>query len=128
MPSKSATGVKALRSRYYCSLSHARDCLPLDIQQGEIKYNKKVTENMDLSDVPETVPTLGVAAGRDRLDTANRSLVKRRPASQKQSLLLDSTEDKIMGTGRVDLSQMADNKVSLSFLCVSTELATDCIL
>lgn len=102
-------------SRSHCSL--LRECLPLDIQRGEMKYNKKVIEGMDLSAVPETAPTLGLVAGRDRLDTANRSLVKRRPASQKQSLLLDSKADKIMGTERVDLSQMTDKKVSLLSSC-----------
>ena len=73
-----------------------------------MKYNKKVIEDvdMDFSAIPETEPTLGVVAGRDRLDTANRSLIKRRPVSQKESLLLDSKEGKMMGTERVDLSQV----------------------
>lgn len=80
-----------------------------------MKYNKKVIEDvdMDFSAIPETEPTLGLVAGRDRLDTANRSLIKRRPASQKESLLLNSKEGNIMGTERVNLSQgKGDQRVS----------------
>lgn len=91
-----------------------------DIQPGEMKYNRKVSEDLgvDLSVVPEISPSLGLVAGRDRRDANNRSLTKRRPASLRQSLLLDSKEEEIMGTERVDLSQIRENrsdgKVSLS--------------
>lgn len=90
-----------------------------DIQPGEMKYNRKVSETVDLSSVPEIAPILGVVAGRDRRDASNRSLNKQRPATERQSLLLDSKENEIMGTERVDLSQMkggrGDGKVS--FVC-----------
>lgn len=68
-----------------------------------MKYNRKVS-NMDISAIPLTSPTLGVAVGRDRLAVTNRSLTKRRPASLKQSLLLDSKQDEIMGIQRVELT------------------------
>lgn len=71
-----------------------------------MRYNRKVSENvdMDISVVPETSPTLGVAVGRDRLSAINRSLTKRRPASFRKSLLLDSKEGEMMGTERVELA------------------------
>lgn len=59
-----------------------------DIQPGEMKYNRSVMEDvdggMDISAVPEISPSLGLVAGRDRLDTVNRSLTKRRPPSFKR--------------------------------------------
>lgn len=74
-----------------------------DIKPGEMKYNRDV--ELDISAIPEISPTLGLVAGRDRLDARNRSLTKRRPASERKSLLLDSKEEQIMGTQRVDLSR-----------------------
>lgn len=89
-----------------------------DIQPGEMKYNKKVSEgiDVDISAIPEISPTLGVIAGRDRLSASNRSLTKRRPPSLRQNALLDSKEE---GVRRVELS----NGRAASGGRVSTELA-----
>lgn len=86
--------------------SHSVCSTSADIQPGEMKYHRKLSEDvdMDISAIPEISPTLGLAAGRDRLSATNRSLTKRRPASFRQSLLLDSKEDEIMGKQRVDLT------------------------
>ncbi len=61
-----------------------------------MKYNMKLTEelDMDISVIPETSPTLGVAVGRTRIDAINRSLTKRRPPSLRHSVNLDSKEEK----------------------------------
>ena len=48
-----------------------------------MKYHQVV--EMDLNAVPQIAPSLGVVAGRDRLDTNNRSLTKRRPPSIRQN-------------------------------------------
>ncbi len=52
-----------------------------------MKYNRRVVVDggVDISAVPEISPTLGLVAGRDRLDTVNRSLTKRRPPSLKKN-------------------------------------------
>ena len=69
-----------------------------------MKYHQKVSMEMDISAIPQITPSLGLVAGRDRLDTINRSLTKRRPPNR-QSLRLDSKEEMKMGTERVDLSK-----------------------
>lgn len=51
--------------------------------------SKKIS--MDLSAVPQTTPSLGLAYGHDKVDLVHRSSVKRRPMSQRESTLL--TED-----------------------------------
>lgn len=84
-----------------------------DIEPGEMKYNRMVKEeaNVDLSAVPHITPSLGLVEGRDRRDASNRN---RRPASLRQSLLLDSKENEIMGTERVDLSNLEGRRGTLS--------------
>ena len=66
-----------------------------DIEPGEMKYNMKFTEEMDISVIPETSPTLGLAFGRTRIDAINRSLTKRRPPSIRQNLNLDTTAERV---------------------------------
>ena len=91
-----------------------------------MKYNRKVSEDvdMDISAIPQISPTLGLGPGRDRLSATNRSLTKRRPASLRKSLLLDSKEDEKMGTQRVELSPKTTKSVSfflsffVSWLCI----------
>ena len=51
--------------------------------------SKKIS--MDLSAVPQTTPSLGLAHGHDKVDLFHRSSVKRRPMSQRETTLL--TED-----------------------------------
>ena len=51
--------------------------------------SKKIS--IDLSAVPQTTPSLGLAHGHDKVDLVHRSSVKRRPMSQRESMLL--TED-----------------------------------
>ena len=60
--------------------------------------------DMDLSAIPLLAPTLGLQVGHTRRDLAvSRSSVKRRPASQRRTLLLDTGEKEKMGTARVTL-------------------------
>ena len=55
---------------------------------------KKVS--MDLSAVPQTTPSLGLAHGHDKVDLVHRSSTKRRPMSQWESVLL--TQDQQVHT------------------------------
>ena len=65
----------------------------------------------DLSAVPETSPSLGLKHGHDKMDVINRSVSKRRPASKRKTLLLDSKKEVLMGNERVDLSAPGDGKL-----------------
>lgn len=63
---------------------------------------------MDITEVPKTFPSLGLKHGHERLDVVTRSLSKRRPASLRSSLLLDTTKEILMGKAKVDLSEQGD--------------------
>ena len=64
-----------------------------------------IAGDMDLSAIPQLAPSLGLREGHARRDLAvSRSSVKRRPASQRRALLLDTGEKEKMGTARVTLS------------------------
>ena len=65
---------------------------------------------IDITAVPKTSPSLGLKHGHERLDVVSRSLSKRRPASLRKTLLLDSKKEVLMGKERVDLSEQGDGK------------------
>ncbi len=68
--------------------------------------NRKLS--MDMDAIPKTSPTLGLEHGHEKRDVVSRSLSKRRPASDRRSLLLDSKREVLMGNERVDLSKQSN--------------------
>lgn len=66
---------------------------------------------MDISVVPQTNPSLGLKHGHEKLDVVTRSASKRRPASKRRTLLLDSKKEILMGNERVDLSDPGDGRL-----------------
>ncbi len=67
--------------------------------------------DMDISSIPKTNPSLGLKHGHEKLDVVSRSASKRRPASKRKTLLLDSKKEVLMGNERVDLSDPGDGKL-----------------
>lgn len=65
--------------------------------------------SLDLSAIPKMSPSLGLQHGHNRRDLAARSASKRRPASMKKTLLLNTEEGERMGTQRVSLSEERSN-------------------
>ena len=72
-------------------------------------------QDLDLSAVPRTFPTLGLKEGHERVGLAVRSATKRRPAIWKASLNLDVTDPERLGQSRIDLGKPT-REVLLSYL------------
>ncbi len=75
------------------------------------KRRKRSNQDVDISAVPQTNPSLGLKHGHEKLDVISRSISKRRPASKRKTLLLDSKKEVLMGNERVDLSDPGDGKL-----------------
>ena len=78
--------------------------LPFSLPPNNDLYAVSSPVPLDLSAIPKLAPSLGLQHGHNRRDLAARSTFKRRPASTKDTLLLDTGEEERMGTQRVSLS------------------------
>ena len=60
-------------------------------------------QDTDLLDIPKVKPSLGLEYGHSRRDIVARRRNKHRPASNRQTLLLDSSEAVRMGATLVEV-------------------------
>ncbi|KAL5460358.1 hypothetical protein EMCRGX_G033804 [Ephydatia muelleri] len=96
-------------------------CLPRPCAQGTrcitaaAAAEASANQDLDLSAVPRTFPTLGLKEGHERVGLAVRSATKRRPAIWKASLNLDVTDPERLGQSRIDLGKPT-REVLLSYL------------
>lgn len=88
--------------------------------------------SLDLSAIPKMSPSLGLQHGHNRRDLAARSASKRRPASMKKTLLLNTEEGERMGTQRVSLSEERSStlptqvrvRALMTFICRTYRVTT----
>ncbi len=78
---------------------------------GKRRQRNSQVMDVDISVVPQTNPSLGLKHGHEKRDVVSRSSSKRRPASKRKTLLLDSKKEVLMGNERVDLSESGDGRL-----------------